>query len=104
TDFRRMVVFDVAAAADTDGGVELEMLMRYLLKTMDAAFELHLNDVYHPEKIAQILKDEEKSLFCFLNVEFLTQEAIQRLRDFTQGVHRVLYCGQNDSLAAYSLP
>ena len=50
---------------------------------------------FHPEQINQVLKDqsgpESRSLFCFLDVQFIPEADAQRLRVFTQEqLHRVL--------------
>jgi hypothetical protein len=65
----------------------------YLREVLFAAFGVEATDYFHPEQVPQVLKDEEPSLFCFLDARFIPEPEIQRLRGFTQGRHRVLLCG-----------
>jgi hypothetical protein len=71
---------------------ELEVFLRHAYECMLEAFGLPLTvRSYHAENISQILKDEPRSLFCFLNAQRIPASDLRRLRGFTQERHQVLF-------------
>lgn len=103
--FYRLVVLDVAQGLDPDGRFDFTRFLRYVLAQMNERFQLDLDpEKFHPEVIVQVLKDEQRSLFCFLNAQHLSPDGFQHLREFTQLRHRVLYCGRNAHIAQFSIP
>src|SRR5262249_58678210 len=81
---------------------DLEHFLRYAQDELARAFDLHLAaDVFHLENVAQVLKDEPRSLFCFLNVQRVPIEDLRRLRGFSQELHQtLLLCEGPRDLAA----
>jgi len=99
--FHRVVVFDARCGLDEDATFVLTDFFRTVIRQMAAAFGIQEgNDEYHPEQISQVLKDEARSLFCFLNVQLMAVEDLQRLRGFTQEQHQTLFCGPFSFLEA----
>ncbi len=95
--FYRLVVFDAARGLNEASEFELDRFVEYATKTMIAAFGIDIGDIeYHPELLTQILKDEPRSLFCFLNIDAIPDHDLRRLRGFTQGSHQVLLCGRHE--------
>ncbi len=83
--FYRLVVLDAARGLAGAGPFHLDRFLRYVHDEVVRAFDLHLTiDTYHLENIAQVLKDEPRSLFCFLNVQEVPVADLRRLRGFTQ--------------------
>ncbi len=101
--FQGIVVLD---AAHQQSLLQIDAFLRYAYVCICEAFG-HNTDTaaFHPEQVAQVLKDESTSLFCFLNVQRFSEEDLHRLRGlgFTQSHHQVLYCGLNDYIAGKSL-
>jgi hypothetical protein len=104
--FHRLIVFDAARGIelmDNQGRFNLQRFQQYMLGEMANAFDLKLDPrKFHPEQITQLLKDEERSLFCFSNMQHISKEDLQSIIHFTQGRHRVLFCGTNTYLAMKS--
>jgi serine phosphatase RsbU (regulator of sigma subunit) len=97
--FHRLVVLDAWQGVGSDETFDLERFLRYVYGQLVQTFDLHLSsDTYHLENIAQVLKDEPRSLFCFLNVQYVPVPDLHRLRGFTQELHQVLflYCGSRN--------
>ena len=93
-DFHRLVLIEGSCGLNRDGEFEFDRLfLRYLKTVLLEVFEIERSDDYHPEQISQILKDEPRSLFCFLDAQLIPDTDAQRLRSFTQEFHRVLFCG-----------
>jgi hypothetical protein len=90
--FHRLIVLDLRMGMSSTGDFSLSQFLRYARDRMAIAFEIALNDAYHPEQISQILKDEPTSLFCFLNAQMVTVVELRGIRGFTQEQHRVLFC------------
>jgi anti-sigma regulatory factor (Ser/Thr protein kinase) len=91
--FHRLVVLDAEAgrAAGT-GAFDLYVFLRHVYERLVLAFDLNLPPAaYHLENVAQLLKEEPRSLFCFLNVQLLNPLEFRRLRGFTQELHQVLF-------------
>jgi pSer/pThr/pTyr-binding forkhead associated (FHA) protein len=100
--FHRLVVLNAATGlVPGEREFDLERFLRYAHERMVRAFDLALPDSYHAESVSQILKDEPRSLFCFLNVQHVPVADLRRLRGFTQEVHQVLLlcCGERDLAA-----
>jgi pSer/pThr/pTyr-binding forkhead associated (FHA) protein len=96
--FHRLVLFD-ARTGLAAGRFNVAQLLRHVYDRLVAAFDLPLRgDTYHPEDLAQVLKDEPRSLLCFLNLQCVPQAELGRLRGFTQELHQVLflYRGERD--------
>jgi serine phosphatase RsbU (regulator of sigma subunit) len=94
--FHRTVVLDVAAGGEP---FDLERFLRHAYERMVHAFDLTASpDSFHVENVSQILKDEPRSLFCFLNVQLIPAADLRRLRGFTQEAHQALFlcCGERD--------
>lgn len=98
--FGHVIVFDTKQGLGMDNEFDLVQFLRYISHRMADEFGLELDlRAFHPEQVSQILKDEaESTLFCFVNIELMPYEALQRLRDFTQSqeTHRCLFCGPHD--------
>jgi hypothetical protein len=91
--FYRLVVFDAAAGLTLEEPrvFDLHQFLEYALATVLASFELPLaTGDCEAEDIAQILKDEPRSLFCFYNVQCVPARSLVRIRNFTQELHQVL--------------
>lgn len=105
--FFRIVVLDAAEGLDGSGRFDMERFLQQAWKQLAAAFDHYFDaDAFHPEQIAQLLKTEQQSLFCFFGVHLLSEDDLHRLRGlgFSQDVHRVLYCGSNPYLGTVSYP
>lgn len=96
--FQRIVVFDAQEGIAESGVFELATFLRYVSRNLADAFEIEFKGgEFHPEEVSQILKDEqETTLFCFIGIQHIPYEALQRLRGFTQESHRCLFCGPHD--------
>lgn len=99
-EFGRVIVFDAKQGVGPDGGFDLLTFLRYVSHRMADVFGLEMDTSrFHPEQVSQILKDEtESTLFCFVDIQIIPYDALQRLRDFTQSqeCHRCLFCGPHD--------
>jgi hypothetical protein len=90
--FHRLVVLDTERGLGPTGRFHLDRFLRYVHDELVQAFDLHLSvDTYHLENIAQVLKDEPRSLFCFLNMQRVPFRNFGRLRGFTQELHQALF-------------
>lgn len=92
--FSGVVVVDVAASLNT-GRCDYELLLRTIRDSMFREYGISPPPHFHPQQVVQLLKEKPRSLFVFLRVEHLTGPLLQRLREFTQSRHRVLFCGHN---------
>src|SRR5262249_34875944 len=95
--FYRLVVLDAAdGLLRARGAFDPERFLHTAHLRMVRAFNLTLPESYHAESVSQILKDEPRSLFCFLNVQCIPVADLRRLRGFTQEVYQVLFlcCGE----------
>ena len=91
--FHKLVPIETSRGLNEQGVFDYDKLfISYLRKILFNAFELEPLEYFHPEQISQILKDEDMALFVFLDAHHIPECDIQRLRGFTQGVHRVLLC------------
>jgi hypothetical protein len=89
--FYRLVLLDAAAGLDGAGQFVLDLFWRHTARQLVQAFNLDLPvNACGPEDIAQILKDERRSLFCFLNAQLVPEPLLPRLRHFTQEMHQAL--------------
>jgi hypothetical protein len=91
--FYRVVVLDAARGLTDEAPrrFDIHRFVAYALEIVLFAFDLELPpDVCEPEDIAQILKDEPRSLFCFYNVQCVPARSLVRIRNFTQELHQVL--------------
>jgi serine phosphatase RsbU (regulator of sigma subunit)/pSer/pThr/pTyr-binding forkhead associated (FHA) protein len=89
--FYRLILLDAAEGVDASGQFDLAGFLRHTVKQLVQAFNLDLpQGTYGPEDIAQILKDERRSLFCFLNAHLVPDSVLTRLRAFTQEMHQAL--------------
>jgi len=92
--FYHVVEFDAQAGCDSCGEFDLTRFLAHISQRMSEAFGLRLpRDEFHPEEVSQVLKDEQKSLFCFLNVNVIPDNELRGLRGFGQEHHRMLLCG-----------
>jgi hypothetical protein len=98
--FHRLVVLDAAEGlVPGEGRFDLTRFLQHVHERMVRAFDLHLPAAtFHAENVSQILKDEPRSLFCFVNVQHVPAADLRRLRGFTQEAHQVLFlcCGERD--------
>jgi hypothetical protein len=103
-NFSQVIVVDVGQCLD-GGRLDFQLLLRRLRDEMFAAFQLQTDaSTFHEQQIVQVLKDEDPSLFCFVNVQHFVEGDVQRLREFTQSKHRVLFCGPHDYISSRSRP
>jgi pSer/pThr/pTyr-binding forkhead associated (FHA) protein len=90
--FHRLVILDATKGRDAPGGFNLETFNRYLFGRLREVFALKSTaESYHDEDVSQCLKDEDRSLFCFLNEQEIPTRDLRRLRGFTQGRHQTLF-------------
>ena len=104
--FHRLLVLDAECGKGPRGEFDLQYFLQYVHDQFVKIFRLHLaEDTFHLENISQVLKDEPRSLFCFLNLQCVPIAALRRLRGFTQELHQGLFvfCGDRD-LKAEELP
>jgi len=95
--FNSVVVLDGRKGFDSTGKFTADEFYRHAIEEFDRILELGLDSsVYHPEEIAQILRDESRSLICVLNVHLIPTDALGRLRGLTQEHHQTLFCGPHD--------
>jgi hypothetical protein len=91
--FYKLLVIEVSKGLDSKGGFDHDgRFLPYLRQVLYTSFGVEPTDDFHPEQIAQAAKDEPRSLFCFLDAQYIQGPEIQRLRIFTQTHHRVLLC------------
>ncbi len=91
--FYRFVVIEASQGLNDCGDFQYdEIFLPYLKKTLFDVFDIESTEAFHPEQITQVLKDEKRSLFCFLDMVSIPFPVIQRLRSFTQEKHRILFC------------
>ncbi|MFO0844577.1 MAG: hypothetical protein U0797_19635 [Gemmataceae bacterium] len=93
--FHRLVVLD-ARKGLRGAAFDLEEFLRHAQARMAMAFGLSLPEgSFHAENVTQVLKDEPRSLFCFVNVQLIPVRELRRLRGFTQEQHQALFlcCG-----------
>jgi hypothetical protein len=90
--FHRLVILDATKGRDAAGGFNLETFNRYLFGRLSEVFALKSTaESYHDEDVSQCLKDEDRSLFCFLNEQEIPTRDLRRLRGFTQDKHQTLF-------------
>jgi serine phosphatase RsbU (regulator of sigma subunit) len=98
--FHRVVVLNAAAGLEPDGTrFDLERFLRDAYQQMVQTFGLRAClESFHVENVIQILKDEPRSLFCFVNVQLIPAADLRLLRGFTQEAHQALFlcCGARD--------
>jgi hypothetical protein len=46
--------------------------------------------VFHSQDLFEVLREEPRSLYCFVNFQFIPAEHLRLIRCFTQSHHRVL--------------
>jgi hypothetical protein len=91
--FYKLLVIEVSKGLDSKGGFDHDgHFLPYLRQALYTSFGVEPTDDFRPEQIAQAAKDEPRSLFCFLDAQYIQGPEIQRLRIFTQTHHRVLLC------------
>jgi len=90
--FHRLVILDATQGRDAAGRFNLDTFYRYLIGTLREVFAVKSTaESYHDEDVSQCLKEEERSLFCFLNEQEIPTTDLRRLRGFTQGRHQTLF-------------
>ena len=93
TGFYELLTIEVSSGVDSHGRFRHDgLFLPYLRDVLYESFGIEATDDFHPEQIAQVAKDEPRSLFCFLDAQYIPAPEIQRLRIFTQTHHRVLLC------------
>jgi sigma-B regulation protein RsbU (phosphoserine phosphatase) len=91
--FYALLTIEVSRGVDSHGRFDHDgLFLPYLRDVLYESFGIESTDDFHPEQIAQVAKDEPRSLFCFLDAQYIPAPEIQRLRIFTQSHHRVLLC------------
>lgn len=102
--FHRLVPLDVARGLRADGQFDLASFYKYVFFCFSDVFEIEPSHAYHEEDIAQILKDEPRSLICLLNVHLASELERKRLRCFTQEGHPglVLFKRRSEQLESRS--
>jgi hypothetical protein len=89
--FYRLVVLDAARGLGPRGLFDDQQFVEAVRAELVHSFGLRLDDTaFHIEDIFQMLKDEQRSLFCFANFQLIPVVHFRTVRGFTQGVHRVL--------------
>jgi len=100
--FHSLVVLDAASGLDERGLFQLGRFFKVIREAVAKTFDLPLQeDTSHIEDVYQTLKDENRSLFCFVNVQLIPVALFAPVRGFTQGIHKVLLlsCGDRDLTA-----
>ncbi len=93
TGFYELLTIEVSRGLDSHGRFDHDgLFLPYLRDVLYNSFGIESTDDFHPEQIAQVAKDEPRSLLCFLDAQYIPGPEIQRLRIFTQTHHRVLLC------------
>jgi hypothetical protein len=93
--FYRLVVLDGACGIDPGGVFDEGRFLETVRADIVKAFGLQpVGSAFHIEDIFQMLKDEQRSLFCFVNFQLIPVMHLRTVRGFTQGVHRVLLLTQ----------
>jgi pSer/pThr/pTyr-binding forkhead associated (FHA) protein len=91
TGYHRMVVLDATQGLDSNREFDLDQFFQYVVRQLVEVFSLGAaENTFQPDDIAQILKDEPASLFCFLNAHVVPPPLLTRLRAFTQELHRTV--------------
>ena len=91
TGFYRLVVLDAARGLGAAGLFDDHLFLEAVRAELVHSFGLQLDGTdFHIEDIFQMLKDEQRSLFCFANFQLIPVVHFRTVRAFTQGVHRVL--------------
>jgi serine phosphatase RsbU (regulator of sigma subunit) len=91
--FYKLLTIEVSNGLDSKGEFDHDgRFLPYLRQALYAAFGIEPTAEFHPEQIGQVVKDEPRSLFCFLDAQHIQGPDAQRLRIFTQGRHRVVIC------------
>jgi serine phosphatase RsbU (regulator of sigma subunit) len=103
-DFYRVVFLDIQKGLNVDGKFDLKSFLDYAARELVHVFDLKLVKDVVAEDITQILKDEPRSLFCFLNVHHVPERMLTRLRGFTQELHQALMLSEVQSEATIGLP
>lgn len=101
--FRRVIVLDTECGLAPDQRFEMDRFLRAIWEHIARAFDLPFDpNTFHPEQIAQALKNESPAVFCLLDVQRLSEEDLHRLRGlgFNQMHHRVLYLGNSSEFGA----
>jgi serine phosphatase RsbU (regulator of sigma subunit) len=88
--FYRLVVLDMASGVGGDGEFDLEKFFEAAVAELVRVFDLGPGKDVMADDIAQILKDEPRSLFCFINVHRMPESHLRRVRGFTQELHQTL--------------
>jgi hypothetical protein len=94
--FHRVVVADVSrrVAVDLNGSAQARFLVE-VCRAVGAAFGLNLDpNRFHAADVYQILKDEPRSLFCFVHFERVPADCFPTARAFTQSQHRALFLNE----------
>jgi phosphoserine phosphatase RsbU/P len=92
--FHQFLVLDAVEGLEDSGAFDLNRFLQYAVRKMNLTFGLSVDtSEYHPEDLAQILKDEDRSLICLANSGIVPDQEIGRLRILTQERHRALFCG-----------
>ncbi len=87
TRFRQVIILDAAAGLDEAETFVADRFLEYSVRQFITAFGLELSHEWHSEDLFQILKDESRSLICFVNARRFPTVGMERLRGFTQTVH-----------------
>jgi hypothetical protein len=91
--FYKLLTVEVSSGLDDNGRFDHDgHFLPYMREVLYSYFGVDPTEDYHPEQVVQVVKDEEPSLFCFLDAQHIQGSDVQRLRIFTQGRHRVLIC------------
>jgi pSer/pThr/pTyr-binding forkhead associated (FHA) protein len=96
--FQQVVVLDARRMPGPEHSDRIRQFLRYVCALLETVFDYEeCGQVFHTERITQILRDIEPSLFCFFHVERLSESDLDTLRGvgFSQSKHRILYCGDN---------
>lgn len=97
--FYRLVIIETTCGLSEEGCFKYDQLfLPYVKKVLFEAFGIEQTEDFHSEQISQVLKDEPRSLFCFLNSQHIPEPDFERLRSFTQIQHRILLCGPSSQL------
>jgi sigma-B regulation protein RsbU (phosphoserine phosphatase) len=104
--FHRVVVLDCEWGLRS-GKFDMDSFLLKTWREISQTFDLPFDErIFHPEQISQALKSEQPTLFCVLNVQWLDEQNVHRLRGlgFTQENHPVLYVGDNAFVGAVASP
>jgi serine phosphatase RsbU (regulator of sigma subunit) len=95
--FHRVVILDIEQGLDRAHQFDVERFLSYVMNELVVVFDLDPASATYPEDVFQILSDEPRPLFCFINAQHTSLTSLCRLRPFTQTRHQVLMISRGEA-------